>query len=107
MLYALSRNKIEIELDLSNYVTKSDLKNAAAVDISDFAKKKKADLVSLKSDVDKLDIDKLRNIPSNLSNLKSKVDKLNVDKLKPVPVILKKIKNVVEKKVVKKMCAIN
>ena len=42
MLYALSRNKIEIELDLSNYVTKSDLKNAAAVDISDFAKKKKS-----------------------------------------------------------------
>ena len=62
-------------------------------------KKKKADLVSLKSDVDKLDIDKLRNIPSNLSNLKSKVDKLNADKLKPVPVILKKINDVVEKKV--------
>ena len=40
MSNAFSRNKIEIELDLSNYVTKSDLKNGAGVDISDFAKKK-------------------------------------------------------------------
>ena len=37
------------------------------------------DLANLKSDVDKLDIDKLKNVPSDLNNLKSKVDKLNVD----------------------------
>ena len=41
-------------------------KNATGVDTSDFAKK--TDLANLKSDVDKLDIDKLKNIPSNLSN---------------------------------------
>ena len=44
------------------------------------------DLASVRSNVDKLDIDKLKNVPTNLSNLKSKVDKLDVDKLVPVPV---------------------
>ena len=49
----------------------------------------KIDLVNLKSDVDKLDIDKLKNTPTNLCNFKSKVDKLDVvDKLVPVPVNL-------------------
>ena len=42
---------------------------------------KKVDLASLKSNVDKINIDKLKNVPANLSNLKSKVDKLDVDKL--------------------------
>ena len=42
---------------------------------------KKIDLNNLKSDLDKLDIDKLKNVPTNLSNLKTKVDKLDVDKL--------------------------
>ena len=37
--------------------------------------------------MDKLDIDKFKNIPSNLSNLKSKVDKIDADKLVPIPVI--------------------
>ena len=45
----------------------------------------KTDLANLKSDVDKLDIDKLTNVPSNLSNLKRKVDQLDVDKLVLVP----------------------
>ena len=75
---------VKVELDLSNYATKADLKNATGVDTSDFAKK--TDLANLKSDVDKLDIDKLKNVPTNLSNLKSKVDKLDVDKLVRVPV---------------------
>ena len=39
---------------------------------------KKVDLANLQSNVDKLDIDKLKNVPTNLSNLKSKVDKLHV-----------------------------
>ena len=39
---------------------------------------KKTYLATLKSDVDKLDINKLKNVPTNLSNLKSKVDKLDV-----------------------------
>ena len=38
----------------------------------------KTDLANLKSDVDKLDIGKLKNVPSGLSNLKSKVDKLEL-----------------------------
>ena len=46
--------KVKVELDLSNYATKADLKNATGVDTSKFAKK--ADLASLKSEVDKLDI---------------------------------------------------
>ena len=53
---------VKVELDLSNYATKVDLKNAAGVDVSEFAKM--ADLTNLKSDVDKLGIDKLKNVPS-------------------------------------------
>ena len=49
--------RVKVELDLSNYATKADLKNAKDVDTSKFAKK--VDLASLKSNVDKLDIDKL------------------------------------------------
>ena len=60
------------------------------------------DLASLKTNVDKLDIDKLRYITSNLSNLKSKVHKLDVDKLKFVPVGLSKQSDVVKNDVVKK-----
>ena len=92
--------KVKVELDLSNYATKTDLKNATGIDTSSFAKK--VDLANLKSNVDKLDIDKLKNVPTNLSNLKSKVDKLDVDKLVPVPVDLSKLSDVVKNDVVKK-----
>ena len=95
-----SWGRVKVELDLSNYATKADLKNAAGVDTSKFAKK--VDLANLKSNVDKLDIDKLKNVPTNLSNLKSKVDKLDVDKLVPVPVDLSKLSDVVKNDVVKK-----
>ena len=64
-----SVGKVKVELDLSNYATKTDLKNATGIDTSSFAKK--VDLASLKSNVGKLDIDKLKNVPSGLSNLKS------------------------------------
>ena len=47
---------MKVELDLSIYATKSALENATGIDTSDFVKK--VDLASLKSDVDKLDIDK-------------------------------------------------
>ena len=63
---------------------------------------KKVDLANLKSDEDKLDIDKLKDVPTNLSNLKSKVDKLDVDKLVTVPVDLSKLSDVVKNYVVKK-----
>ena len=61
----------------------------------------KVDLASLKSSVDKLHIEKLKNIPTNLNNLKSKVDTLNVDKLVPVPVDLSKLSGAVKNNVVK------
>ena len=67
--------KIKVELNLSNHTTKADLKNAVGVDTSKFAKK--VGLASLKFNEDKLDIDKLKYIPSNLGNLKIKVDKLD------------------------------
>ena len=60
---------------MPSYATKADLKNGTGVDTSDVAKK--TDLADLKSDVDKLLInkknnDKLKNVPANLSNLKVK-----------------------------------
>ena len=69
---------VRAELDLSDYTTKANLKNAG-VDTSYFAKK--TDLANLKSDVDKLDIDILKNVPIILSNLKSKEVKLDIGKL--------------------------
>ena len=62
---------------------------------------KKTDFANLKYDVDKLDIDKLKNVPSNLSNLKTKADKLDVDKLVPVPVDLSKLSDVVKNDIFK------
>ena len=50
-----------------------------------------------------MDIDQLKNVPSNLSNLKSKVNKLDVNKLVPVSVDLSKLSDVVKIDVVKKM----
>ena len=58
---------MKVELDLSNYATKANLKNTTGVDTSDFAIK--TDLADLESHADKLDIDKLKNVPINLSNL--------------------------------------
>ena len=92
---------MKVELHLSNYATESDLKNARRVDTSKLVKK--IDFAILKSNVDKLDIDKLKNPPNNLSNLKSKVDELDVDKLVPVPVDLSKLSDVVKNDVFKKM----
>ena len=54
---------MKVELGLSNYSTKTDLKKATGVNASTFAKK--TDLSNLKSDVDKLDIDKLKNVTTN------------------------------------------
>ena len=91
---------VKVALDLSNYATKTDFRNAAGVDTSFFAKK--ADLANLESDVDKLDIDKFKNLPTALNNLTSKEDKLDVDKLVPTPVDLSKLSDVVKKDVAKK-----
>ena len=84
---------------MSNYVTKSDLKSATGVGTSDFAKK--TDLASLKCDVDKLDIDKLKNVPSNLSKLKSREGKLDLGKCEPTAIHLSKLGNVIKHDVIK------
>ena len=91
---------MKVELDLSNYATKTDLKNATGIDTSSFAKK--IDLTSLKSVVDEPDIDELKTLPTNLNNLKSKVDKIDGDKLVPVPDDISKLSDVVKNDVVEK-----
>ena len=95
-----SGERVKVELDLSKYATKADLKNATGVDTSSFAKN--TDSATLKSNEGKLNIDKLRSVLSNLRNLKRKVDKLDVDKLVPVPVDLSKLSDLVKNDVVKK-----
>ena len=69
---------INVKVNLSNYVTKTDLKNVTHVDTSSSALNK------------------------NLANLKTEVDKLDIDKLAPVPVDLSKLSHVVKNDVVKK-----
>ena len=69
---------INVKIDLSNYATKTDLKNVTHVDTSSFALK------------------------TNLASLKTEVDKLDIDKLAPVPVDLSKLSDVVKNDVVKK-----
>ena len=97
--YESFEGDIDDKVDLSNCATKADLKKVTGADTSKFAKK--VDLANLKSNVDKLDIDKLKTIPDNLSNLKSKVDILEVNKLAPVPVDLSKL-SVVKNDAIKK-----
>ena len=69
---------INVEVDLSNYATKADIKNISHVDTSSFALK------------------------TNLANLKHEVDKLDIDNLVPVPTNLSKLSDVVKNAVVKK-----
>ena len=74
-----SSNSVKVELDLTNYATKTDLENIMHVDVSSFASK------------------------SNLPALKTEVDKIDADKLKTVPVDLAKLINAVENDLVKKL----
>ena len=60
-----------MELDLSSYATKTDMKNVTRVDVSSFASK--TNLASLKSEVDKLDTDKLTPVPNDLAKLSNVV----------------------------------
>ena len=69
---------INVKVDLSNYATKTDIKNISHVDTSSFTLK------------------------TNLANLKTEVDKLDIDKLVPVPVNLSKLSDVVKNDVIKK-----
>ena len=62
---------INVKVDLSNYATKADLKNVTHVGTSSFALR--TNLASLKTEVDKLDIDKLARFPVDLSKLSAAV----------------------------------
>ena len=99
-LYEPFGTDINVKVDLSNYATKTDIKNITHIDTSGFALK--TNLANIKTEVDKLDIDKLVSVPVDLSKLKTKVDKLDIDKLVPVPVDLSKLSNVVKNDVIKK-----
>ena len=63
--------EIKVKLDLSNYATKTDLKNVTHVDVSSFASK--TNLASLKTEVDKIDVEKLKTVPAELAQLTNKV----------------------------------
>ena len=70
--YKSSSNNIKVKLDLTNYATKTDLKNITHVDVSSFASK--TNLVALKTEVDKIDVDKLKTTPVDLAKLTNAVE---------------------------------
>ena len=90
---------INVKGDLSNYATKADIKNITHIDTSSFALK--TNLANLKSEVDKLDIDKLKLVPSDLSKL-SDVVKNNVVKKTDYNKLVTKVDNIDTSGLVKK-----
>ena len=70
--YRSSRNNIKVKLDLVNYATKTDLKNITHVDVSSFASK--TNLAALKTEVDKIDADKLKTAPTDLAKLTNAIE---------------------------------
>ena len=98
--YEAFGGQINVKVDLSNYATETDIKNISHVDTLSFTLK--SNLASLKFEVAKLDINKLKSLPNNLSNLKKVVDKLDINKLAPIIVDLDKVSNVIKNEVVKK-----
>ena len=65
--YNNSSKNIKVELDLTNYATKDDVKNITHTDVSSYATK--TNLAALKTEVDKIDIDKLKTVPDDLAKL--------------------------------------
>ena len=93
--YGSSTRNVKVQLDLTNYATKDDVKNITHVDVSSYASK--TNLAALKTEVDKIDTDKLKTVPNDLAKLsnvvkndvvkktdyntlKSKVDGIDVSK---------------------------
>ena len=70
--YKSSSNNVKVELDLTNYATKTDLKNITHVDVSSFASK--TNLAALKTEVGKIDTDKLKTAPTDLANLTNAIE---------------------------------
>ena len=77
-LYKSSSNNVKVELDLTNYATKTDLKNITHVDVSSFASK--TNLAALKTEIDKIDADKLETTPIDLDRLSNLVKNYVVKK---------------------------
>ena len=73
--YKSSSKNVKVELDLTNYATKTDLKNITHTDVSSFASK--TNLSALKTEVDKIDIDKLKTVLDDLAKLSNVVQKKN------------------------------
>ena len=69
--YNNSSKNIKVELDLSHYATKTDLKNITHVDVSNYVSK--TNLAALKTEVDKIDTDKLKTVPNGLAKLSNVV----------------------------------
>ena len=70
---------VKVELDLTNYATKTDLKNITHTDVSSFASK--TNLAALKTEVDKIDVDKLKTVPDDLAKLSNVVKNEVVKKI--------------------------
>ena len=70
--YKSSSSNVKVELDLTNYATKTDLKNITHIDVSSFASK--TNLAALKTEVDKIDVDKLKTAPVDLAELTNAVE---------------------------------
>ena len=86
-------NNIKVELDSANYATKDDVKNITHVDVSSYATK--TNLAALKSEIDKIDMDKLKTVPTDLSKL-SNVVKNDVVKKTDYNTKLTSIENQIE-----------
>ena len=69
--YNNSSKNIKVELDLSNYATKDDVKNITYVDVSSYASK--TNLAALKTEVDKIETDKLKTVTDDLAKLSNVV----------------------------------
>ena len=70
--YKSSSNNIKVGLDLANYTTKTDLNNITHVHVSSFASK--TNLAALKTEVDKIDADKLKTAPTDLAKLTNAIE---------------------------------
>ena len=70
--YKSYSNNVKVELDLTNYATKTDLKNIIHVDASSFASK--TNLAALKTEVDKIDAEKLKTTPADLTKLTNAIE---------------------------------
>ena len=70
--YKSSSNNVKVELDLTNYATKNDLKNITHVGVSSFASK--TNLAALKTEVDKIDTDKLKAALTDLAKLTNAIE---------------------------------